>query len=101
MKRKDIVLVSLLFTYIYYLYCSLFISIFVCTLHIQDVDSELVWQQLTDTEKEEFHKMLGDGRIGHLLDTYTPWWKVRSSLSACAHILIHIHTRVVHFVLYI
>ena len=20
--------------------------------------------------------MLSDGRIGHLLDTYTPWWKV-------------------------
>ena len=53
------------------------------TLHIQDVDSELVWQQLTDTEKEEFHKMLGDGRIGHLLDTFTLWWKVRSSLSVC------------------
>ncbi|XP_065895400.1 zinc finger HIT domain-containing protein 2-like [Dysidea avara] len=44
-----------------------------------DVDSELVWQQLTDTEKEEFHKMLGDGRIGHLLDTYTPWWKHQHS----------------------
>ena len=41
-----------------------------------DKDVELVWEQLTGEEREEFQKMLSDGRIGHLLDNYTPWWKV-------------------------
>ena len=58
-------------------------------VHIQDVDSELVWQQLTDSEKEDFHKMLGDGRIGHLLDTYTPWWKVSHSPSVVLMYNVH------------
>ena len=43
-----------------------------------DKDGELVWEQLTVEEREEFQKMLSDGRIGHLIDSYTPWWKVVS-----------------------
>ena len=45
-----------------------------------DKDGELVWEQLTVEEREGFQKMLSDGRIGHLLDSYTPWWKVKSIL---------------------
>ena len=45
-----------------------------------DNDVELVWDQLTGEEREEFQKMLKDGRIGHLLDSYTPWWKVSTSI---------------------
>ena len=41
-----------------------------------DKDVELVWEQLSVEEREEFQKMLSDGQIGHLLDSYTPWWKV-------------------------
>jgi len=65
-------------------------------VRIQDVDSELVWQLLTDSEKEDFHKMLGDGRIGHLLDTYTPWWKVSYSLSVVLMYNVHMHRLFVH-----
>ena len=45
-----------------------------------DKDGELVWEQLTGEERKEFHMMLSDGRIGHLLDNYTPWWKVSKSI---------------------
>ena len=35
-----------------------------------DTDIELIWQHLTEYENKEYQRMLGDGRIGHLLDTY-------------------------------
>ena len=54
------------------------LCVFMCTWYITDKDGELVWEQLTVNEREEFQKMLSDGRIGHLLDSYTPWWKVSS-----------------------
>jgi len=50
-----------------------------------DKDGELVWEQLTVEEKEEFQKMLSDGRIGHLLNSYTPWWKVGSNILSRMH----------------
>ena len=40
-------------------------------------DSEIVWQQLTLTEKKEFQELVKSGRMGHLLSVYTPWWEVR------------------------
>ena len=53
---------------------------FVLLHWLLDKDGELVWEQLTVEEKEEFRKMLSDGRIGHLVDSYTPWWKVSTEL---------------------
>ena len=40
-------------------------------------DSEVVWQQLTLSEKKEFQELVKSGRMGHLLSVYTPWWEVR------------------------
>ena len=41
-------------------------------------DTEVVWQQLTPSEKKEFQELVKSGRMGHLLSVYTPWWEVRS-----------------------
>ena len=64
------------------------------SLHwLLDKDGELVWEQLTVEEREEFQKMLSDGRIGHLLDSYTPWWKVSISQHSvvCSSVLCCVH----------
>ena len=44
--------------------------------YLLDKDGELVCEQLTVEKRQEFQKMLTDGRIGHLMDNYTPWWNV-------------------------
>ena len=41
-------------------------------------NTELVWEQLTLSEKNEFQELVKSGRMGHLLSVYTPWWEVRS-----------------------
>jgi len=56
-----------------------------------------VWDQLTGEEKEEFQKMLRDGRIGHLLDNYTPWWKVSTSIPFGWVILVPIKNKSLPF----
>lgn len=39
-----------------------------------DTDVEQVWNLLTEEEKQEFHAMAGDGRLGKLIEVWTPWW---------------------------
>lgn len=33
-----------------------------------------IWDRLTDKEKKEFQTMVSDGRLGNLMDIWTPWW---------------------------
>lgn len=39
-----------------------------------DKDSQKIWDRLTEKEQEEFARMLKDGRLANLVDTWTPWW---------------------------
>ncbi|CAH1785269.1 unnamed protein product [Owenia fusiformis] len=39
-----------------------------------DNDSDEIWSALTDVEKKEFQAMLQDGRLGHLVELWEPWW---------------------------
>lgn len=39
-------------------------------------DSNDVWNRLTDQEKKEFQLMVGDGRLGSLVELWSPWWTV-------------------------
>lgn len=41
-----------------------------------DNDVSTVWSRLTSKEKEEFARMLQDGRLAKLIEIWTPWWKV-------------------------
>ena len=61
-----------------------------------DKDVELVWEQLSVEEREEFQKMISDGRIGHLLDSYTPWWKVSKSLISRLDSINDSHNNIVY-----
>ncbi|XP_059162073.1 zinc finger HIT domain-containing protein 2-like [Physella acuta] len=42
-----------------------------------DLDKEysLVWSRLTQKEKEDFARKLQDGRLSHLIEIWTPWWR--------------------------
>ncbi|PVD27336.1 hypothetical protein C0Q70_12492 [Pomacea canaliculata] len=44
-----------------------------------DKDSQKIWDRLTEKEQEEFARMLKDGRLANLVDTWTPWWTNKSS----------------------
>ncbi|XP_060583391.1 LOW QUALITY PROTEIN: zinc finger HIT domain-containing protein 2-like [Ruditapes philippinarum] len=51
-------------------------------LHDLDLDRDTreVWNRLTDQEKKEFDIMVGDGRLGNLVEIWTPWWIATASL---------------------
>ncbi|XP_060580861.1 uncharacterized protein LOC132737579, partial [Ruditapes philippinarum] len=51
-------------------------------LHDLDLDKDTreVWNRLTDQEKKEFDIMVGDGRLGNLVEIWTPWWIATASL---------------------
>ncbi|KAK3761332.1 hypothetical protein RRG08_060902 [Elysia crispata] len=40
-----------------------------------DEDIGVVWGRLKPKEKEEFARMLQDGRLAHLIELWTPWWR--------------------------
>jgi len=42
-----------------------------------DKDVSAVWSRLTPQEKEEFARMLQDGRLARLIEVWTPWWKLK------------------------
>ncbi|KAK3107832.1 hypothetical protein FSP39_023131 [Pinctada imbricata] len=44
-----------------------------------DNDAEEIWNRLTDKEKEDFQKMTADGRLGNLVEVWTPWWQVKDN----------------------
>ncbi len=37
-----------------------------------------MWERLTVDERREFHHLVQSGKLGHLVDVYTPWWEVSS-----------------------
>ncbi|GFO25565.1 Zinc finger hit domain-containing protein 2 [Plakobranchus ocellatus] len=39
-----------------------------------DDDIGVVWGRLKPKEKEEFARMLQDGRLAHIIELWTPWW---------------------------
>ncbi|XP_072049445.1 zinc finger HIT domain-containing protein 2-like [Amphiura filiformis] len=39
-----------------------------------DQDADAVWERLTEKEKHEFEQVLKAGKLGDLLDAWTPWW---------------------------
>ncbi|XP_045163434.2 zinc finger HIT domain-containing protein 2-like [Mercenaria mercenaria] len=45
-----------------------------------DKDTNEVWNRLTDQEKKEFQVMVGDGRLGNLVEIWSPWWSASPSL---------------------
>ncbi|RUS73311.1 hypothetical protein EGW08_018922 [Elysia chlorotica] len=40
-----------------------------------DEDIGVVWGRLKPKEKEEFARMLQDGRMAHLIELWIPWWR--------------------------
>ncbi|XP_048773388.1 zinc finger HIT domain-containing protein 2-like isoform X2 [Ostrea edulis] len=42
-----------------------------------DTDSELIWSRLTEKEQAQFNRMAEDGRLGNLVEVWTPWWDVK------------------------
>ena len=58
-------------------------------------NTELVWEQLTLSEKNEFQELVKSGRMGHLLSVYTPWWEVRCVGSGCEETCVHVHSALV------
>ncbi|BFZ17816.1 hypothetical protein BsWGS_20855 [Bradybaena similaris] len=55
-----------------------------------DRDIQLIWSQLTKKEKEEFGRMLLDGRLARLIEIWTPWWRCQEN-----HTLVKEQPRVV------
>ncbi|XP_060079858.1 zinc finger HIT domain-containing protein 2-like [Ylistrum balloti] len=43
-----------------------------------DCDAGAIWKQLTEKERKEFDLMSRDGRLGHLVEVWTPWWNPES-----------------------
>lgn len=43
-----------------------------------DTDSELIWNRLTAKEQAQFSEMMKDGRLGNLVEVWTPWWDVKT-----------------------
>lgn len=41
-----------------------------------DSDPDLVWKNLTDKEKQQFHDMFQSGTLAHLIVSKPPWWEV-------------------------
>ncbi|KAH3827274.1 zinc finger HIT domain-containing protein 2-like [Dreissena polymorpha] len=39
-----------------------------------DGEADKIWSRLTDKEKKEFQSMSLDGRLGILVEVWTPWW---------------------------
>ncbi|XP_021374259.1 zinc finger HIT domain-containing protein 2-like isoform X2 [Mizuhopecten yessoensis] len=39
-----------------------------------DGDAGAIWKRLTEKERNEFDQMTKDGRLGHLVEVWTPWW---------------------------
>ncbi|CAG5125270.1 unnamed protein product [Candidula unifasciata] len=50
-------------------------------LHGLDMDRDihLVWSRLTQKEKEDFARMLQDGRLARLIEIWTPWWRCKEN----------------------
>ncbi|CAL1545840.1 unnamed protein product [Lymnaea stagnalis] len=44
-----------------------------------DQDISTVWGRLTHKEKEDFAKMLQDGRLAKLIEIWTPWWRLKTN----------------------
>ncbi len=44
-----------------------------------DKDSSDIWNLLSKEEKAAFDAMLSDGRLGNMVDLWSPWWKVKVS----------------------
>ncbi|XP_005102391.2 zinc finger HIT domain-containing protein 2 [Aplysia californica] len=44
-----------------------------------DRDVSTVWSRLTAKEKEEFARMLQDGRLARLIEVWTPWWLIKAN----------------------
>ncbi|ELT96294.1 hypothetical protein CAPTEDRAFT_192100 [Capitella teleta] len=45
-----------------------------------DDDADLIWQRLTPKEQKEFQEMMKDGRLGNMIETWTPWWMHKSKV---------------------
>ncbi|CAG2107272.1 unnamed protein product [Medioppia subpectinata] len=43
-------------------------------------DSQQLWDQLSDSERQEFSELLKSGKIGDLVDVWTPWWTASQPL---------------------
>ena len=44
-----------------------------------DKDISVVWSRLNSKEKEEFARMLQDGRLARLIELWTPWWILKEN----------------------
>ncbi|KAH9491879.1 hypothetical protein Btru_029762 [Bulinus truncatus] len=44
-----------------------------------DKDVSTIWKCLTRNEKEEFAKMIQDGRLAELIELWTPWWRSKKN----------------------
>ena len=49
-------------------------------------EAEVVWERLTEKERREFERLLSEGKLADMLDTYTPWWQV-----SVTHVMYHMH----------
>ncbi|XP_033757836.1 zinc finger HIT domain-containing protein 2-like [Pecten maximus] len=43
-----------------------------------ECDAGAIWKRLTEKERKEFDQMTRDGRLGHLVEVWTPWWTPES-----------------------
>ncbi|XP_069115707.1 zinc finger HIT domain-containing protein 2-like isoform X2 [Argopecten irradians] len=43
-----------------------------------DNDAGAIWKCLTEKEQNEFEQMTRDGRLGQLVEVWTPWWSPQS-----------------------
>ncbi|CAG2170747.1 unnamed protein product [Oppiella nova] len=47
--------------------------------HLDINDSHCLWNQLSDSEKQEFNELLKSGKIGDIVDVWKPWWESASN----------------------
>ena len=54
-------------------------------MYIPDKDIDQVWEKMTDSEKQQFHKAVTSGHLGSLLSVHIPWWDVSYSILLFYH----------------
>lgn len=73
----------------------------VLSFNLTDTDSELIWNRLTAKEQAQFNQMMKDGRLGNLVEVWTPWWdvKVREllNLKSLRHLTWHNIIKIINF----
>ncbi|XP_064649656.1 zinc finger HIT domain-containing protein 2-like [Lineus longissimus] len=44
-----------------------------------DMDTDQVWEKLTEAERKEFQSMVEDGRLGNMMELWEPWWNIKET----------------------